>query len=56
MLSFDVAGVVLDSKLNGKINTEERMKTINALYQCEKSVGKSWGLPPSAIRIYLAIV
>ena len=49
--------VVLESKLNWKRNTEERMKGLNALYQCRNSIGKNWGLSLRAIRwIYLTIV
>ena len=37
--------VMLDSKLNWKGNTEERMKKeVNALYQCRNAIGKHSGL------------
>ena len=51
-------GVALDSKLNWKQYTKERMKKgLNALYQCRNSISKSWGLSPRVVRwIYLAIV
>ena len=47
--------VILDSKLNWKRNTEERMKKgLNTLYQRMNAIAKNWGLPSNAIRwIYL---
>ena len=45
-------GVVMNSNLHWKRNTEERMKK-----KCRNSIGKSWSFPPRTIRwIYLAIV
>ncbi|KAL7726428.1 hypothetical protein ACLKA6_004568 [Drosophila palustris] len=40
-------GVILDSKLSWKRNSEERMKkALQAFYVCKKTFGKRWGLQP----------
>ena len=51
-------GVILDSKLSWKRNTEERMKkALSAFYTCKRLFGKTWGSPPHIIYwMYKAIV
>lgn len=51
-------GIVLDSKLSWKRNSEERMKkALNAFYICRRTFGKRWGLRPCIIHwMYTAII
>lgn len=51
-------GVILDSKLSWKRNTEERRKkALCAFYTCRKTFGKRWGLQPYIIHwMYTAII
>lgn len=51
-------GIILDSKLNWKLNVDERIKkAYNALYACNKVIGKKWGLRPDMIYwIYQTVV
>ena len=40
-------GLILDSKLNWNLNTNNRTtKAVNALYCCKKAIGLNWGLNP----------
>ena len=51
-------GVILDAKLNWRLNVEERVKKAYlTLYTCRKMVGKTWGLRPKVVLwMYTAIV
>ena len=51
-------GVILDSKMNWKRNTEERTKkATNAMYACRRMFGNRWGLQPYIVNwMYTAIV
>ncbi|XP_055856174.1 uncharacterized protein LOC129919340 [Episyrphus balteatus] len=51
-------GVILDSKLTWKRNTEERMKkALCAFYTCKKTFGARWGMRPQVIQwMYTAII
>ena len=41
-------GVILDSKLTWKLNTDERVRrATNALYVSKKMLGNTWGLSPA---------
>lgn len=51
-------GIILDSKLTWKRNTEERRKkALNAFYTCKKTFGSRWGMRPHIIHwMYTAII
>ena len=51
-------GLILDRKLDWKLNTEERIKKANiALYSCKNAIGRKWGCSPAAVHwLYTTIV
>jgi len=51
-------GLILDRKLDWKINTQERCrKATIALYTCRKAFGLKWGMSPYIVHwLYIAIV
>src|SRR3978361_2175996 len=51
-------GVVLDSKLNWKRHLEVKTsKACKALWQCRRTVGRSWGLSPKiTLWLYTAVI
>jgi len=50
-------GVIIDSKLSWKRNSEERMKkALQAFFICKKTFEKRWGLQPYIIHLFYTAV